>query len=297
MIVAHRSPVNLLVKNTRRMLIMANDVRISENSGQSRPCDERNDGQVLQLHRFFKTGFTAADIAESLVSWDGLMPAEDARRKMDLLNFDVAGIRIGGGMSGWCTREDLNEGQCVDHLRSFFESSIVSAAAPLSAVITRLGGTPRVFVTAFGGIGGIITTADLQKAPVRMWLFGLVTLVEETFTRVLKDRFPGDSWHEMISGARLEVARRLHEERTRRNENLDLADCLQFGDKGLILFKDETIRLEMGFESRTRAKDVVKNLQKLRNNLAHSQDIVAGNLDTIVALAHSMDRVLEVTSV
>ena len=81
-----------------------------------------------------------------------------------------------------------------------------------------------------------------------------------------------------------------------RNESVDAAP-LQFGDKGLILFKDEAIRLEMGFESRTQAKEVVRNLQKLRNNLAHSQDIVAGNFETIVALAGSMDRVLEATSV
>ncbi len=263
---------------------------------QIRPCEEKQGGPTLQLHRFFKTGFTAADIAEALVSWDGLMPAEDAWKQMDVLDFDVAGIRIGGAVSGWCSREDLGDGNCIDHLRSFFESAVVSAVAPLSDVIARLGREPRVFVTAFGAVGGIITRADLQKAPVRMWLFGLVTLVEETFTRVLKDRFPGDAWHGMITPARLEVACQLHQERTRRNEHLNLADCLQFGDKGLILFKDESNRLVMVFESRTRAKEVVRNLQKLRNNLAHSQDIVAGNFETIVALAHSMDRVLEVTS-
>ena len=251
---------------------------------------------MLQLHRFFRTGFTAADIAEPLVSWDAPTSAVEAAREMEILDFNVAGIRIAGALSGWCLQGDLGEGQCIDHLRSFFESAVVSSEAPLSDVIARLGCTPRVFVTAFGGVGGIITRADLQKAPVRMWLFGLVTLVEETFTRVLKDRFTGDAWHGMITPARLEAARQLHQERTRRNEHLDLADCLQFGDKGLILFKDESIRLEMGFESRTRAKEVVRNLQKLRNNLAHSQDIVAGNLETIVTLARSMDRVLEVTS-
>jgi hypothetical protein len=248
------------------------------------------------LHRFFKNGFTAGDIAEALVSWDGSTPAVDVRKQMEVFQFDVAGIRIGGGVSGWCSREDLSDGVCLSHLRSFFESTVVSAAKPLNDVISRLGCSPWVFVTAFGGVGGIITRADLQKAPVRMWLFGLVTLVEETFTRILKDRFPGEQWYPMISQGRLQTARDLHEERTRRNEHLDLADCLQFGDKGLILFKDEAIRQEMGFESRTRAKEVVRDLQKLRNNLAHSQDIVAGNLETIVSLAQSMDRVFEVSS-
>lgn len=270
---------------------------VGNNPGNGSPCEEKPHRPILQLHRFFKTGFTAADIAEPMVSWDSSTTAETVGKQMDILDFDVAGIRIGGAVSGWCSREDLKDGRCIDHLRSFFDSSVVSAVAPLSDVISRLGCEPRVFVIAFGAVGGIITRADLQKAPVRMWLFGLVTLVEETFTRILRDRFPGDTWHGMITRARLEAAQRLHEERTRRNEHLDLADCLQFGDKGLILFKDEGIRMEMGFESRTRAKEVVRNLQKLRNNLAHSQDIVAGNLETIVALAGSMDRVLEVSSV
>jgi len=278
--------------------VVMNDLKSSPvGPGDGRPCEEKPHRPILQLHRFFKTGFTAADIAEPMVSWDSSTAAETVAEQMDVLDFDVAGIRIGGAVSGWCLREDLGEGPCIAFLRSFFEIAVVSSAAPLGDVIARLGNESWVFVTTFGGVGGIINRADLQKAPVRMWLFGLVTLVEETFTRVLKDRFPGDAWHGMITKARLEAAQRLHEERTRRNEHLDLADCLQFGDKGLILFKDEGIRMEMGFESRTRAKEVVRNLQKLRNNLAHSQDIVAGNLETIVALAGSMDRVLDVYSV
>ena len=72
-------------------------------------------------------------------------------------------------------------------------------------------------------------------------------------------------------------------------------DCLQFGDKGHVLFKDERIRERMGFASRVRAKEVVRNLEKLRNNLAHTQDIVAENLETIVNLARAMDRVLDYT--
>ncbi len=287
----------MAVGENRVESVVMNDMELPpEGPDDASPCEEKPQRPMLQLHRFFKTGFTAADIAEPLVSWDATTSAVDAMRQMEILDFDVAGIRIAGAVSGWCRQEDPGEGACIAHLCSFFESAVVSSVTPLSEVIARLGCTPRVFVTAFGAVGGIITRADLQKAPVRMWLFGLVTLVEETFSRVLKDRFPGNAWHGMITKGRLEAARRLHEERTRRNEHLDLADCLQFGDKGLILFKDESIRLEMGFESRTRAKEVVRSLQKLRNNLAHSQDIVAGNLETIVTLAQSMDRVLEVTS-
>ncbi len=269
----------------------------SEGAGIGVPGASRtrpNREPVRQLAGFFKRGITAADIAEPLVSWDGGIAAAEAGEQMASMDFDVAGIRIGGAVSGWCHCDDLGDGRLIEYLRSFFDAAVVASSTPLFEVIERLGTSTRVFVTAFGGVGGIVTRADLQKAPVRMWLFGLVTLVEETFTRILKDRFPGEAWFPMLSEGRLEIARRLHEERQRRNEHLDLADCLQFADKGTILFKDEGIRKELGFESRTRAKEVLRDLQKLRNNLAHSQNIVEGNLETIVGMAFSMDRILEI---
>ena len=40
-------------------------------------------------------------------------------------------------------------------------------------------------------------------------------------------------------------------------------------------------------------EDAAKKLGKLRNNLAHSQDIITGDWDTIVALSESLDAVLE----
>ena len=52
----------------------------------------------------------------------------------------------------------------------------------------------------------------------------------------------------------------------------------------------------MGFTSRMRAKEVVRRLERLRNNLAHTQDIVAENLETILNLARAMDRVLDYTA-
>ena len=38
--------------------------------------------------------------------------------------------------------------------------------------------TGRASVTILDSVFGIITPADLQKAPVRMWLFGIMTLIE-----------------------------------------------------------------------------------------------------------------------
>ena len=43
----------------------------------------------------------------------------------------------------------------------------------------------------------------------------------------------------------------------------------------------------------TLTDEVVKSFETLRNNLAHSQDIVAFDWDTIVGLANNLERVIE----
>ena len=256
---------------------------------------DRKSTPIRQMDRFFQEAFKASDVAQALFSWDAGTPASEARAKMERMQFDVAGVRIGGGVAGWMQACDLEDGTCIDALRAFSESVLLPSGAPLSEVIVRLGSSRWIFITAFGEVGGIITRADLQKAPVRMWLFGLVTLLEETFSRLLREHFPHDSWQGELSESRLEKARILHEERHRRNENLDLIDCLQFSDKGHILFKNEEIRSQLGLESRVKAKELIRSLERLRNHLAHSQDIVTENLDTIIKLARALDRVLELT--
>ena len=72
-----------------------------------------------------------------------------------------------------------------------------------------------------------------------------------------------------------------------------MLDCLQFADKGQIIARDETLRKRAGFPSRRRADTAVKLFEGLRNNLAHSQDIVASDWDTIAAIAANLERVID----
>jgi hypothetical protein len=244
------------------------------------------------LRRLFRAGLTAADLAEYLLSYDCSRPVDEVRRRMELRDFDIVGARDEGFVIGFVVRDDLREGTLRDHLRYFGSNQIVADETPLPEVVGALHGEPCVFVTVLGGVGGIITRADLQKPPMRMWLFGLITVLEQAFGQILESRYPGGSWREHLSEGRLRLAEKLQDERRRRNESLDLASCLQLVDKAHILFKDDEIRRLLGIESRSQAKDVIKNLERLRNSLAHSQDIVAGSWETILGVTESLDRVL-----
>jgi hypothetical protein len=127
-----------------------------------------------------------------------------------------------------------------------------------------------------------------------MWLFGLVTLVEDLLSRTLRKRYPAEAWRDQLSEGRLQRAEALQAERRRRNESLELVDCLSFGDKWWILSRDEGVRAAVGWESRAVARERMKEFQQLRDRLAHAQDVASSSLATIVRLATHLDRLLEV---
>ena len=73
-------------------------------------------------------------------------------------------------------------------------------------------------------------------------------------------------------------------------------DCLQFSDKAQIIVRDTELRQQIGFVSRRRGEEVIKNLEKLRNNLAHAQDIVSLDWETIVGISENLETVIRIGS-
>lgn len=212
---------------------------------------------------------------------------------MEQNGYRVVGVRENGIIVGYLDQDELEEGTCGQFTRPFDDAHVIVDAAPLSEVVLALRETPRLFVNLLGRVGGIVTRSDLQKPPVRMWLFGMVTLVEMRFTRLIELKCPDEDWRQFLSAGRLEKASGLLEERARRNQQIDLLDCLQFSDKGQIIARCERIRNLTQFTSKRQIEQVFKSLERLRNNLAHSQDIVTGDWDIIVQLSENLDRVLE----
>ncbi len=88
--------------------------------------------------------------------------------------------------------------------------------------------------------------------------------------------WPDNSWTGLMTPARLQKARALYEERRRRNHACTLIDCLQLSDKAQVLMSDKGL-LDLDFKTAGAAKRVIKDLEALRNNLAHAQDIVSDN--------------------
>ena len=240
----------------------------------------------------FYEGFSVDDIAEPLVSFDATRSVEEVRASMEARAFEVVGARRDGLVVGYLERSELTSGTCEPFIHPFDPSEIVPSTQGLADIVEKLNTTPRIFVTFLGHVCGIVTRSDLQKPPVRMWLFGMITLIEMRMAKLIESLAPGDQWKAFLSNSRLQKAEVLLAERTRRNQNLGLLDCLQFSDKGQIIARNPAIRAATRFESRRQIEKVVKLVERLRNNLAHSQDIITSNWDAIVLLASDLDDIL-----
>jgi hypothetical protein len=252
-----------------------------------------NASTIENLRRVFTEGFSARDIAEPLVSFDSTTAASEVLELMNHRNFDVVGVRKEGVVVGYVERENLGDSTCGEQFQAI--DAPISDAAPLADVVLVLADSKRLFVRVLGAVGGIITMSDLQKPPVRMWLFGMVTLLEMRTTRVIELKCQGDSWKQYLSESRLKKAQELLEERKRRDQNLELIDCLQISDKGQIIARNEEIRILMRMPSRRQAEQAIKMLESLRNNLAHSQDIISCDWEIIVWLCKDVERVISGT--
>jgi hypothetical protein len=244
------------------------------------------------LRELFERSITVKDIAEPLISFDAEKPAIEVRKLLEARDFDVVGVRREGVVAGCARRKDLRDGTLGDHLRPFEAVETLPETTPLLAIFEALRDRSEIFVVLLGQVGGIVTRGDLQKAPVRMWLFGLISLTEMQLLRLVRENFPDDGWKPLISAERLHKAETMLAQRRKTNTAIDLADCLQFGDKRIIIHKHGTLCKQMGFDSKLSCTNFLEDLEKLRDTLAHSQDILAGNWPRIVDLAARTEQLL-----
>jgi hypothetical protein len=242
--------------------------------------------------RVFERAFNAIDIAEPLLSFDSNRPADEVFASMFESRVGVAGVRRDGILWGYVDASSLiGGGSCEDCRREFASSHVLPATSPFTEVIEVLTHHDWCFITTLGTVIGVISRTDLQKPAVRMWLFGIITVADQEFTERVRRRWPDESWGRLISEPRLEKARQLRGERDRRKDYCELVDCLQMADKIDILTSEPEELAILGIGSGGAAKRVGKQIESLRNRLAHAQGFVEQDWPQIVRLARRVQDI------
>lgn len=250
-----------------------------------------------RVRRLFAEAFAVQDIAEPLRSFDAASPAASARDALVAAARGVAGIREGGAVTGLATLAELERAAasgatCGAVARPISPGQRVRGDATLADAIHVLTGWEHGVVTVLGEPVAVVTRGDVGKPIARMWLFGMVTLIELTMVERIRARFPDGSWGGLVAGARLARADELRAERLRRGHACELLDCLQLADKAQILVQDDAELAYFGFASRRAARQVAKELESLRNHLAHAQDVVSHDWAQIARMTRRLAEIV-----
>ena len=246
------------------------------------------------LRRIFERCITVRDIAEPFASFDSHRAWADVSPFMDARGYDVIGIRMDGLVEAYALREDVSGGRLGDHARAIEPELVLPDSSALLTAFEKLRTRPWVLVSIVGRVWGFVSAADLQKAPVRMWLFGLISLAEMHTLRLVRELFPGEEWiaSNLLAPPRMADARKLFEKRRRKGQETDLTDCLQLCDRATILKKQRGLFRELGFNSNAEAQHFFSHFEDLRNSLAHSQDILSNRWPALADIAIGLERFL-----
>jgi hypothetical protein len=199
---------------------------------------------------------------------------------LQIRDFDVAGVQLqkNGPVVGFVKRKDLQHGVIRDHLKSFTEKHLIADSTPLAGIFSVLKSRESVFVLIGPEVKGIVTRADLNKPSVRIYLFGLISLLEMHLTFWIRDSYPEDAWREKLSPGRVKQAEKIQNLRKSRNQGTSLVDCLQFCDKQNLALSCENFCENLEMENHDESFAFLSKAEDLRNLLAHSQqDIIEGS--------------------
>ncbi len=112
----------------------------------------------------------------------------------------------------------------TDALRALNESEVISESTPLIDVIDLLCQKEHVFVKVKRNITHLVTRSDLDSIPVRIWLFGMISLFEIGLKEKIQQL--GIVWKGKLSPERYELAEELYSLKKSRNEEINLLGCV-----------------------------------------------------------------------
>lgn len=211
-----------------------------------------------RLRLLFEEQINVLPIAENLMLFD----QSNYREEMEKRNFHSAIINVDGT---WMRFDDGDEAPSP-----LEEDDWMEADTPLLMAFRMLIKRRRYFIKdEEGNPAYIVTRTDLDKIPLRIGFFGLISLFETHMKELIRKHLP--HWEESITENRLGQARNLYDWKKARGEEIDLIQCLQFGDLGSVFSKKQRFRKFEPDFSRDNWVDMMNNIGRLRDALAHSQ--------------------------
>jgi hypothetical protein len=254
----------------------------------------RNGTRFSALKKIFIDSVTVRDIYEPLLCCRINDPSIHVKDTLLHRQFDTAGvIDLEKKVIGYINTAELEGGVVEQYCREIKIDQVISDSTPLASLLNILQANELLYVNHGAKIVGIITKADLNKPPVRVYVFGMLSLFEMHLNSWVRHDYPDNCWHEKISEQRLIKAQEIYDQRMQNNQDLTLLDCLQLADKRDLLAKSQAFKERFKF-SKQGLERFIKNAEKIRNEVAHSQDSIIACMpwENFVEVLDNVDKFL-----
>jgi len=186
--------------------------------------------------------------------------------------FDQFPVKHGNSTIGILLRQGGLRGRTVrEVMQPLREGVIVSADMPIAELIPQLCESHYRLVLRGGRLDGLVTQSDLIKLPVRMLLFGLISHLELCLRALIRKRFRGPEWLDLLKSARRRAVRaKLGEFKAARFE----PDPLEFSNfSDVVTVLRHQADLDEDFLIKT------EHIRKLRNDIAHAKTYISSPQD------------------
>ena len=160
-------------------------------------------------------------------------------------------------------------GNDFEHLA---ECDLIGSDASILDFVLTAARHPTRLVVSGSEIVGLVCLADLQKLPVRAALFSVVTALEITMANRIQAEWPDSptEWLCLLSPERREKVADAIANARQNDTYISHIASTQFGDKATIILKQSLVG-----GSKSQLKRELRAIQKLRDDLAHSNDYAA----------------------
>jgi len=158
----------------------------------------------------------------------------------------------------------------TDTARPVYESELISESTSLLDVMELFNSADHFFVKSGHRITHIVTVSDLDKLPVRLFMFGILCLFELKIREIIRQR--KIKWEDLISNEKLEEIKRRYENKREKDEETTLLDCTDFGSIVYVILgskKDFAGYFPVNFFGNGKDEKLLKDAIRLRNAIAH----------------------------
>jgi len=204
-------------------------------------------------------------------------PPSDAAAWLNENGYDAAPVYAHNDPIGFIHTDDVttdDDGDTLDdHLTTLTIDYMISGDTPFAAVLSALIDNPVYFLGGPNHVTGILTRADLNTAPVRIYLFDRITYLEEHLRELVLEKKP-DWKNTPVTRNELDDIKDRYEDAQAANVALEEIHYASFSALETIVTSVEACWEACGFSTKGGAGSRLHEVTDLRNDVAHANLLV-----------------------